>query len=175
MNFNNYIFILYILSFLIFEVKSVNLQQIYSIISGTLNGTATFVSLEDIDRNDTFLYFSFDFKFHNSAVENNKNVAYFLLTSELDLKMKFGFSKKNLDEIKNDEDIINIKWKRIKFLYKEKQYNDINYYFKIKRRKENMNTLLFRIPIDAGNEGSITIENILELPKFNESEKITDI
>ena len=108
-------------------------------------------------------------------MEDNKNVAYFLLTSELDLKMKSGFSIKNLDEIKNDEDIKNIKWKRIKFLYKEKQYNDINYYFKIKRRKENMNTLLFRIPIDAGNEGSISIENILELPKFNESEKITDI
>ena len=116
MNFNNYIFILYVLSFLIFEIKSVNLPQIYSIISGTLNGTATFVSLEDINRNNTFLYFSFDFKFHNSAMENNKNVAYFLLTSELDLKMKFGFSIKNLDEIKNDEDIKNIKWKRIKFL-----------------------------------------------------------
>ena len=58
----------------------------------------------------------------------------------------------------------------LKILHKEKPYNDINYYVKIKRRKEKMNTLILRIPLNGRNEGSINIENILEFPDFDQNE-----
>ena len=38
-----------------------------------------------------------------------------------------------------------------------------------------MKTLVIRIPINKRNEGSITFENILNLPDFNKNEKNSDL
>ncbi len=38
-----------------------------------------------------------------------------------------------------------------------------------------MKTLVIRIPINQRNEGSITAENILNLPSFDENEKNSDL
>ena len=178
--FQYYSYTIFIILICIIHINSEYFPEIHPIISGTLNGTASYVSLDDINPNETYLYFSFDFKFHNSAIEKDKNTAYFLITSEFDLfnyskgKIRYRFIKQDMDEIKTEKDIINIKWRRQKFLYKEKTENEIKYYFRIKRRKEIMNTLLFKLPIERRN-GSVTIENILYLPNFDENEKITDI
>ena len=55
----------------------------------------------------------------------------------------------------------------LKLIHKEKPYSDINYYFKAERQNEKLKTLLLKIPTNGNKEGSITIENILNLPKFN--------
>ena len=155
----NIIYILFLLNLSLYSIKSNNLLEIHPIISGTLNGTAAFVSLENINDNESYLYFSFDFKYHYSAVKQNLNTAYFLISSDLELngynqeKIKFGFLEQNLDEIKTENDIKNIKWKRMKLLRKEKSYNEYNYYFRIRRRKIKMNTAIIRIPIMEEKKG----------------------
>ena len=175
MKINIYIYIFIIILYFNF-INSKPLSEIHHIISATLNGTSAFAALESIQPNEKYIYFTFDFKFHHSAVATYKNLAKFLISSDFELKghkkekMKYGFVEKNWDEIKTEDDIQNIKWKTIKILHKEKPYNDINYYVKIKRRKEKMNTLILRIPLNGRNEGSINIENILEFPDFDQNE-----
>ena len=177
----NIIYILFLLNLSLYSINSYNLPEIHPIISGTLNGTAAFVSLESINDNESYLYFSFDFKYHNSAVKQNFNTAYFLISSDLQLngynqeKIKFGFLEQNWDEIKNEDDIKNIKWKRMKLLRKEKSYDEFNYYFRIRRRKIKMNTVIIRIPVSKRKEGSISVENIIELPDSNKNETINDL
>ena len=177
----NNIFILFLLNLFLYHIKSNNLPEIHPIISGTLNGTASFVSLENVKNSESYIYFSFDFKYHNWAVKRNFNTAYFLISSDFELirykqeKIKFGFLEKNWNEIKNEEDIKNIKWKTMKLLRKEKPLGDNNYYFRVKRRKIEMNTAIIRIPVNGRNEGSISVENILDLPDFNKNATITDL
>ena len=173
--------LLIFLSLSLFSIKANNQPEIHNIISGTLNGTAAFVSLESIDSSQKYLYFTFDFKFHSSAVPKNSNIAYFDINADFKLighhkeKMKFGFSEKNCYDIKTEEDFNDIKWKTMKPMIKEKTENDWNYYIKIKRRKEIKNTLILRIPVNDRKEGYITIGNILELPQREEKEKNSDI
>ena len=157
------------------------LPEMHYIISGALNGTAAFASLENIKGNEKYLYFTFDFSFHSTSVPKSKEIAYFSVSTELNLentsqeKIKIGFLEKSWTDINSFNDINKIKWEDIKLLYKEKLYSDTNYYYKIKRIDHKMNTLILRIPTNGNKEGSITVENILELPKFNERDLNTDI
>ena len=172
-----------ILTVLVFNVKLDSVPQLHFIVSGTLNGTAAFASLDFLTENEKYLYFSFDFDFHSTSVPNNPNLAYFLLSTEIDFpnekssqeKISFGFSLKNWDDINSLEEINNIRWEKLKLLYKEKPYSDINYYYKIRRTNKKMKTLIIRIPRNGYKEGSITIENILNLPDFNKEEHNSDI
>lgn len=75
-------------------------------------------------------------------------------------KISFGFSERIWTEIKSKKDIENIYWKQLNHRYKIKQYSYINYYYKVERLDEQMNTLLIRIPINGRDEGYITISNI---------------
>ena len=168
----NYIFLITILYFN--SINSKKLKEIHNIISATLNGSASYVSLESIDQNQKYIYFTFDFKYHHSAVKKYNNIAKFFLSSDFALKglkikkMQYGFVEKNWEAIKTDDDIKKINWKIIKFVHhEEKSEKDFNYYFKIKRRKQNMNTLLLRIPVNGRSEGFINIENILDFPEFD--------
>ena len=179
---NNNLLILFILFISLYKINSTENQEIHPIISATLNGTAAFVSLENISPKEKYIYFSFDFQFHHLNIKRHKNIAYFLITSDFDLidnkkeKIKYGFIDKYFDELNFDKDInTNISWHSVKILHKEKPDNDINYYIKIKRKKKNMKTLLLRIPVNRRNEGSITVENIIDLPSFNENEKNSDL
>ena len=63
------------------------------------------------------------------------------------------------------EDLNNVKWENI---HTEKISSNINYYYQVKRIDDKMNSLILRIPSNGKKEGSITIENILTLPDFEE-------
>ena len=82
--------------------------------------------------------------------------------------------EQNWDEIKTEDDIKNIKWKRMKLIGKEKPYEEFNYYFRIKRRKIKMNTAIIRIPVNE-RKGGISVENVLELPDFGKNETNNDL
>ena len=172
---------IFILAILISILKADMVPDIHFIISGTLNGTAAFVSLESSSENEKFLYFSFDFDFHSVSINKNKNIAYFLINSDLDFdksskeKINYGFLQKNWTEINSYNDLKDVEWENLDLLYKEKIYSDMNYYYQVKRNNDKMNTLILRIPKNGKKEGLISIENILELPDFNEKEKNTDI
>ena len=150
--------------------------------SGALNGTAAFASLESLRDNEKYLYFTFDFEYHNKEIPKSKDIAYFLISSEFDLengksstdKIRSGFLEKSWKDI-NTFDIKDIKWEKVKLLYKEKPYNDINYYIEVKKKDDKMKTLILRIPTNGKREGTLNIENILTLPDFNEKDKNTDI
>ena len=176
------IYALFIL-LIIIEIKADNIPQMNFVINGALNGTATFVSFENINENEKYLYFTFDFEFHSKSVPKSKNIAYFLISSEIDLvnensnkeKIKYGFLDKSWNDNINGDDIKNIFWNQIKLLYKENPYTDINYYYEIKRKDDKMKTLVIRIPTNGNKEGSITVENIMALPDFTEKENVSDI
>ena len=182
MKYQKHNLIIFILFISLYKINSTKNPEIHPIISATLNGTAAFVSLENISPKERYLYFSFDFLFHHSNIKRHKNTAYFLISSDFDLidnkkeKMKYGFTDKIWDELNVGEDINkNIAWHSVKILHKEKPYNDINYYIKIKRKKKNMKTLVIRIPVNGRNEGTITAENIIDLPNFYTNEKNSDL
>ena len=167
--------------------KSENPPEIHYIISATANGTATYISLEGKNQTEKYLYYYFDFETHSSKVEMNKRFAFFLITSEVELfdeklvmqevpnatNIMYGFDTRNWTDIKDPREI---RWKNTYLYYKETKNNEIKYYYKLKRRRKNLKTLLLRIPISGHKKGSITVENILTLPKINdEDEKITDM
>ena len=174
MKFIKIIFSFLIVGVLIMTSKADSLPDMHFIVSGTLNGTAAFASLEYLKENEKYLYFTFDFGFHSISVPDNKDVAYFLISSEIDLenentskeKITYGFSEKSWTNI-NEKDLKGISWENLKLIHKEKPYSDINYYFKAERQNEKVKTLLLKIPTNGNKEGTITIENILNLIKFN--------
>ena len=176
---NFYILLILISNF--FNIQSNSLEEIHPIINAKLNGTAAFVSLENNEQNETYTYFSFDFSYHNLTMKKHK-IAYFLITSDFEInetdKIEYGFIEEKWDEIYNVNDIKNkyIKWKKIDLLHKEKTYNDINYYCRIKKTmKVYYSTAIIRIPIDGRNNGSISVENIIQLPDFNKKQKNSDL
>ena len=171
MKYQRYYYILLFLSLSLFNIKADKIQDIHLIISYKLNGTAAFASLESVEQNEKYIYFAFDFNEHSKSVPESPDIAYFSINSDFELnlpnkdKVEYGFSKKNWNDIKSSEDL-DINWQRLKFRYKEKNYGDRNYYYKIKRLDEKMNTLLIRIPTNGRNEGYITIANDYALPVF---------
>ena len=175
--------IIFILEALISKFNADMIPDLHFIISGSLNGTTAFVSLESSSENENekYLYFSFDFEFHSASINKNKSIAYFLINSDLDFdksskeKINYGFLQKNWTDINSYNDLKDIEWKNLALLYKEKMYSDMNYYFQVKGNNKKMNTLILRIPKNGKKEGFVSVENILELPDFNQKEKITDI
>ena len=172
---NNFFFILIILGLsLKYSVEDQD-PTIYFIISNKLNGTSAFVPLEYVDNKEQYLYFSFDFKFHSEAESKNKDIAYFLINSDFELnipikeKIEFGFSKNIWHEISSKTELENIDWKSINNIYKETDYKNYNYYFKIVKKDENMNTLLIRMPNYGKKEGYITFGNIYDKPELNKN------
>ena len=160
----NFIILLFFISLII--SKSDKIPDINLIISHKLNGTAAFASLEYLDSNEKYIYFSFDFNEHSLLVPSNKNKAYFSVDSDFELmpknkeKITFGFSDKKWYDIKSEEDIDKINWGNIEYKHKEKDYYNINYYYEVDRTNEKMNTLLIRVPINERKEGFISIANI---------------
>ena len=159
-------FTLLLLSLCLIISKSDTFPDINFIISYKLNGTAAFANFEFVNPGEKYIYFSFDFKYHSSAVPLSKNKAYFSIDSDFELmppdkeKITIGFSEKNWNEIKSNKDIENIDWKKIEYKFKERQYDNRNYYYEVERKNDEMKTMLIRVPINGKNEGYITIENI---------------
>ena len=160
----NFIILLFFVSLII--SKSDKIPDINLIISYKLNGTAAFASLEYLDSNEKYIYFSFDFNEHSLLVPSNKNKAYFSVDSDFELmpknkeKITFGFCEKKWFNIKSEKDIDKINWDNLEYKYKEKDYYNINYFYEVDRTNEKMNTLLIRVPINERKEGFISIANI---------------
>ena len=167
MKLQNIYFATFIFSIFLSFTKAETFSDINFVISYKLNGTAAFASLEYVNPNEKYLYFSFDFNYHNSLVPKSKDKAYFSIDSDFELatqdkeKITYGFSEFNWSEIKS-KDIEKIEWNKLNYRYKVKQNGDFNYYSEIERENDKMNTLLIRIPINGRNEGYITIENIAD-------------
>ena len=140
--------------------------QIKMIPDAYMNATASFVSLDIVEKTD-FLYFSYDFDYHNQVNQEQKDIAYFKISTELILSswdIKFAFLNKSQEEV-NSTDLNDLKyksWKNIFLFEKEKTVNEYNYYIQINKYGRK-NTLILRIPF-LKNEGQITIENLYSLP-----------
>ena len=165
MKFQKYYYILLFLCLSLFNIKADKVPDIHLIISYKLNGTAAFVSLESLEEKEKYIYFAFDFNEHSILVPESKDIAFFSINSDFELnapnkdKVEYAFSNKIWYDIKSNKDLDDLNWQRLKFRYKEKNYGDRYYYFKMKRIDERMNTLLIRISTNGRNEGYITVGN----------------
>ena len=161
-----------ILFFLLISFKKVinsSNFEIAIIPDANLNATAAFASLGE--SKEEFLYFSFDFNYHNQVSQKEKNVAFFKITTELN----FSYQDINYILIDKNQEEINctyfkstnkIFWKPCQIIPTEKIYNEYNYFIQINKygEKNIKNTLILRIPI-LKRKGDITIENLYSLPE----------
>lgn len=157
-----------LLSFLLFALTNNQLTtfQIKMIPDAYMNATASFVSLDSVEKT-SFLYFTYDFDYHNQVNPDQKDIAYFKISTELILSswdIKFTFLNKSQEEVNSTDlnDLKNKYWKNIFLFEKEKTLNEYNYYIQINKFGKRK-TLIFRIPV-LKNEGQITIENLYSLP-----------
>ena len=165
-HFNNILLFFFLL---LTTINNTNQNEVKIIPDASLNATATYISLDIVDETD-FLYFSFDFDFHNQVNQKQKNIADFKISTELELSssdIEFAIVNKKQEEINSTMLDIdnNILWRSCYFLNKVNNGNISNYYTEItnKFNNYNINTLVLRIPF-LENEGEIIIENLLSLP-----------
>ena len=179
MNQINYLLVLFILLISIYNASP---SEIKIIPDANLNATAAFVLLEDLEKLG-FLYFSFDFNYHNQVPQKIKDVAFFKITTELKLShldLRYIFLEKKQEDI-NSTDIALVlhkskyAWKSALLFSKEKVDNEYNYYIQINRIEENKdkNTLILSIPVFK-KEGQLTVENLFSFPEEVEK-KINEI
>jgi hypothetical protein len=176
---NIYLFFL----LLLISIKNSDQAEIKMIPDAYMNATAAFVALDSLEKSP-FLYFSFDYGYHNQMNKEQIDIAYFKITAELllferDINYEF-FMKKQEDittkDLYNSRNIGNtIFWRKIDYYYKETNGNEYDYYIKIKKYGIK-NTLIIRIPF-LKNQGQIMIENIYSIPydilnKFTNKGKI---
>lgn len=146
------------------------------VVDASLNGTATFVQLEDIK--DDYVYFTFDLDYrYKKASFMEQNKVYFHITTSYDLskanKFKFsramnigfGLTNKKWEDIKKQKDISSIFWMNSIIIDSQKGNNgDYEYYIQINFIYKT-NTLILRVPKINQEKGDITIENIINLPE----------
>ena len=167
------IFHLQILLLLIILINSSQFQNIHFLISAKLNGTSPGILLNSLEPNQTYLYFLFDFNYHNSRLQNSKNVAYFQISTNLNIPIgeeliknaiAYRLTQKTWFQIKNKKVANNIMYKKVPILLKEEKDNIYNYYFKIEKNDDKKITLIIRVPTQGKKKGFLDIYNILELP-----------
>ena len=159
------------LSLILISINIISPSEIKIIPDANLNATSAFASLQDIEKPD-FLYFTFDFNYHNNIPNKEKDEAYFKITTELFLTYRdfqFTFLEKKQEEVILEDLVPQEKyifWKYAYLISNEKDNNEYNYYLQINRRvdKNTKNTLVLKIPVDK-KEGQITVENLFSLPE----------
>jgi hypothetical protein len=153
-------------------VNTYELQN-HFLISAKLNGTSPSITFDQLKPNQIYLNFLFDFEYHNKHVTDSKNVAYFKISTNLNIptgeeltkdSIAYRFSQKKWTQIKNNKIANNIMYKKVPVLIKEKKGDTYNYYFKIEKSNDKKITLIIRAPTQGKKEGFLNIENILELP-----------
>ena len=153
-------------------VNTYELQN-HFLISAKLNGTSPSITFDQLKPNQIYLNFLFDFEYHNKHVTDSKNVAYFKISTNLNIptgeeltkdSIAYRFSQKKWTQIKNNKIANNIMYKKVPVLIKEKKGDVYNYYFKIEKSNDKKITLIIRAPTQGKKEGFLNIENILELP-----------
>lgn len=166
------IFFPILLSSIFLVVNTYELQN-HFLISAKLNGTSPSITFDQLKPNQIYLNFLFDFEYHNKHVTNSKNVAYFRISTNLNIptgeeltkdSIAYRFSQKRWTQIKNNKIANNIMYKKVPVLIKEKKGDVYNYYFKIEKSDDKKITLIIRAPTQGKKEGFLNIENILELP-----------
>ena len=146
------------------------IKEIKIIPDAFLNATAAFASFEEYKDSD-YLYFSYDFNYHNLVNPKELDQAYFKITSDqlfFNRELKYIFVDKKQDEVNpKDLDIkSNIIWLPCFVLNVLQIDNEYNYYIRILRtraEKNKKNTIIFQIPIK--NKGQIEIENLYSFPE----------
>lgn len=162
-----------------YEIEPDDLK-IQFIPSVNLNATAAFFTMDRI-KDSKFVYFVFDFEYNNKVFKDQKDLAYFYLTtqyhflsnSDLTKTVAHYFTNTNYKAITSYE-LNKAKWEPTKILKKTQvnsYMNFIKYYYKIKRASENKNKkyLVFRVPI-LKRKGSVTFINIKNLPTSIQTE-----
>ena len=153
-------------------INSYELQN-HFLISFKLNGTSPSITFDQLKPNQIYLNFLFDFEYHNKHVTNSKNVAYFKISTNLNIptgeeltrdSIAYRFSQKKWTQIKNNKIANNIMYKKVPVLIKEKKGDVYNYFFKIEKSDDKKITLIIRAPTQGKKEGFLNIENISELP-----------
>ena len=137
-----------------------------------LNATAAFASFEDYQDSD-YLYFSYDFIYHNTVNPKELNEAYFKITTDhlyFNRDLRYIFLNKKQDEVipKDLDPKNNNFWNACLLLTTLKVDNEYNYYIKINRiraEKNTKNTLIFRFPVAKNNNSQIEIENLYSFPE----------
>ena len=137
-----------------------------------LNATAAFALFEDYQDSD-YLYFSYDFDYHNKVNPKDLDQAYFKITTDhlyFNRELKHIILDKKQEEVtpadldpKND-----IIWNSCFLLSKLKVDNEYNYYIDIRRisaEKNTKKTVIIRIPVVKNNKGQIEIENLYTFPE----------
>ena len=161
------------LPLLLFLVVNTYELQSHFLISAKLNGTSPSITFDQLKPNQIYLNFLFDFEYHNNHVTNSKNVAYFRISTNLNIptgeeltkdSIAYRLSQKKWTQIKNNKIANNIMYKKVPVLIKEKKGDAYNYYFKIEKSDDKKITLIIRAPTQGKKEGFLNIENILELP-----------
>ena len=147
-------------------VNSATTYDVHYIISAKVNGTAANADLSQEDKD--YVFFSFDFELHNQEVPESKDLAYFEISSSLNLlkdkSLGVGFYEGPYTDIKATDDIKDYKYEDTKAAYYENADNDNKYYYKIKRSDTKKKTLLLRVPKTGFNEGGVMVENVLSIP-----------
>ena len=155
-----FLYILLLLSILLFSIKSFDSSnQIHYVIDGLANGSAAFVDLENVE--DNYVYFSFDFDYHNDLVPSSKDIAFFCIYSNIGAikgdSIEYALSKTAWYKIDSIDDIK--EWNNVNNEYGKKTSSKDKNYYKIEKTNDKMKTLLLRVSINE-KKGYLMVENI---------------
>ena len=159
-------FIILFSLFLLSLTNQSNAPQINIIPDAYFNSTAGFAFLEGSEK-VKYTYFSFDFEFHSKVNKDQKNMAYFKITTQsfiAPLEIKYFLSDKEEPQYSDVELEDESSWKTCFLLNKEKDTYGFNYYIQINRfAQDNERKLaIIRIPTFQ-YEGDISVENLYSL------------
>ena len=148
---------------LILNIVNSQDSNLFHVADGTLNATAAVAFLNSIQGDN--LYFLYDFDYHSTIVQNDTDIAYFEISSEIDLddSISYTFVETKSSDIKNESEIKDLSYQNIK---KDK----INFYV-IKRTSSKMNTLIFRVNTKGNKKGEVVVSNVAYLIYSNEANK----
>ena len=119
--------------------------------------------------------FIFDFSCHSKNVQDSKNIAYFKISTNLDIpsddepiknSIVYKFFEDDWTKIEKKRVAKNLTYKNVKIISKENNIDNnmiYTYYFKIEKQNDKDNTLMIKVPTQNKKEGFIAIENILNL------------
>ena len=148
---------------LILNIVNSQDSNLFHVADGTLNATAAVAFLNSIQGDN--LYFLYDFDYHSTIVQNDTDIAYFEISSEIDLddSISYTFVETKSFDIKNESEIKDLSYQNIK---KDK----INFYV-IKRTSSKMNTLILRVNTKGNKKGEVFVSNVAYLIYSNEANK----
>ena len=155
-----YIFLILLVSISCFDIKYIP--------DSTYNATAAFAFLDGTQENK-YVYFSFDFDYHNQMKKKQKNIAYFKINSDFNTSLvdiRYTIINKEWDKIDSKDIDEQRFWKMAMLVFGENNVYGSENYVRINkfRSHRSKNTAVLRITVPK-KEGQITIENLYPLPE----------